>query len=133
MAIGVATALGCALYAPGYFTLKGAASVPAYPLTIFGTVSLLGAIGDARVLRSGAPKGAARLRRHLWRMCFALFVASLAVFAPAARLPIALRSPALRIIGVLIPIVAIAFWMWRLRARRATQVVSGFVMSEAAS
>jgi len=42
--------------------------VPFPAFFIFATVALLAAVGDFRVLRSGMLKGAARLRRHLWRM-----------------------------------------------------------------
>jgi uncharacterized membrane protein len=47
------------------------------------TVLLLAAIGDLRILRSGPPRGGTRLARHLWRMCFALFIASMIDSNPA--------------------------------------------------
>ena len=43
---------------------------------VLATVMLLAAAGDVRILRSGLPSGGARLARHLWRMCFALFIAA---------------------------------------------------------
>ena len=76
----------------------------AYPLIIFGAVAFAGGAGDRKMLRAGGLLGAARLKRHLWRMCLALFVASLAFLAPN-RLPEFLRILPLRVAGVLLPIV----------------------------
>src|SRR5262249_32337151 len=39
-------------------------------------VMILAAAGDARIMKSGVPRGGPRLARHLWRMCFALFIAA---------------------------------------------------------
>jgi uncharacterized membrane protein len=41
-----------------------------------GTIALLAGTGDMRMIRSGGAGGARRLARHLWRMCFGLFIAS---------------------------------------------------------
>lgn len=121
----------CTGLAVSYFGKSGAASANGYPLIIFGMVATGAGIGDARVLRWGPLSGAPRLKRHLWRMCFALFVASLAFFAPRTRLPVPLRIPALRFAGAVTPLVTIAYWMWRLRIRRAAKVVSHFALSHA--
>src|SRR3954471_6017601 len=43
---------------------------------INGTVLLLAVIGDLRVRRFGLLTGNRRLARHLWRMCFAMWVAT---------------------------------------------------------
>ena len=40
------------------------------------TVMILAAAGDVRIMRFGMPRGGPRLARHLWRMCFALFIAA---------------------------------------------------------
>ena len=39
-------------------------------------VMILAATGDVRIMRFGVPRGGPRLARHLWRMCFALFIAA---------------------------------------------------------
>ncbi|HEU4887793.1 MAG TPA: hypothetical protein VFV49_07910, partial [Thermoanaerobaculia bacterium] len=44
-------------------------------------VLTMSAAGDARVLRFGMPRGAPRLARHLWRMCFGLFIAAGSFFS----------------------------------------------------
>jgi len=45
------------------------------------TVRLLAAAGDVRIMRIGVPRGGPRLARHLWRMCFALFIAAGSFFS----------------------------------------------------
>ncbi|MGA2098047.1 MAG: hypothetical protein ABSH39_17235 [Candidatus Acidiferrum sp.] len=40
-----------------------------------GSICLLAAAGDIRKLVSGGLFGAKRVARHLWRMCFGLFIA----------------------------------------------------------
>jgi hypothetical protein len=118
MMFGFATALVCAIFIVVSLAQGGAAAGMAYPLVMFGGVALAAAIGDRRVIRDGALKGAPRLMRHLWRMCFALFVSSIAFYLGPDRLPEALRNPAFRAAGVLLPLTAIAYWKWKLRSRR---------------
>src|SRR5688572_29882988 len=48
---------------------------------VLATVLLLAAAGDVRIMRSGMPRGGPRLARHLWRMCFALFIAAGSFFS----------------------------------------------------
>jgi uncharacterized membrane protein len=55
----------------------------AFPIFMFGVAALLASAGDRRMIRAGGLRGAPRLKRHLWRMCFALFIASIA-FIPGA-------------------------------------------------
>ena len=95
------------------FTIRGGS-----PLFMFGIVALLAATGDLRMIRAGGLSGAPRLKRHLWRMCAALFVASGSFFlGPVRRIPEPLRIPAFRLIP-LVAILAIVYWLWRLRRRR---------------
>jgi hypothetical protein len=57
----------------------GASSQDGVPvgMTFFiGSVILLAAAGDVRMLVSGGVFGAKRIARHLWRMCFGLFIAA---------------------------------------------------------
>ncbi len=58
---------------------SGATSQDGVPvgMTFFmGSVMLLAAVGDARMLVRGGVFGAKRIARHLWRMCFGLFIAA---------------------------------------------------------
>lgn len=91
----------------------------AYPLVLFGAAAVAAGIGDRRVIRDGPLKGAPRLRRHLWRMCFAMFLSSIAFYLGPDRLPEALRIPALRVGAVLLPLAVIVYWKWRMRAKRS--------------
>jgi uncharacterized membrane protein len=91
----------------------------AAPAFIFGLVGLLAARGDRQRLRSGAFDGSQRIARHLWRMCFAMWVAAASFFwGPRGRVPEPLRVPALQGFAVLLPVAVMIYWLWRLRARR---------------
>jgi hypothetical protein len=95
--------------------------VPAFPYFLFGTVGLLGASGDWRVLRSGPRRGPSRLARHLWRMTFALWIATMSFFIGQADVfPKALRIPGLLAVPVLAVLVAMIYWLIRVRVRRRT-------------
>lgn len=92
--------------------------MPPFPYFLFGIVGTLAAVGDLRVLRSGPLTGSRRLGRHLWRMCFALFIAALSFFiGQADELPPALRIFPLLALPVLTVLVAMGYWSWRVRRR----------------
>jgi len=103
--------------------------VPFVPFFIFAMVALLAAAGDLRVLRSGVLKGAARLRRHLWRMSFALFIAAGSFFSIRARVAKVLPEPFLgggvRAFLALFPLLAMLYWLWRIRGGRAQRWLGG--------
>jgi uncharacterized membrane protein len=95
------------------------AGVPVGVLFAFGAASLLSGIGDVRMIRAGGLTGAKRLRRHLWRMCVALFIASGSFFlGQADEFPKALRIPALLAIPAFLPVGMMLYWLWRVRGRR---------------
>ena len=48
--------------------------VPSFMMFFMATITVLAAVDDVRMLRLGSLAGAPRLARHLWRMCFALFI-----------------------------------------------------------
>jgi hypothetical protein len=81
-------------------------------------ILVLAALGDLRVLHTTPLHGAKRLYRHLWRMCYAFFIASGSFFlGQADEIPAAIRFwPALIVLAVA-PLAAIAYWAWRLRPR----------------
>lgn len=89
------------------------------PAFIFGIVGFVAAFGDRRMLRTGAIDGSKRIARHLWRMCFAMWVAAASFFwGPRGRVPEPLRIPALQAFAVLLPVAVMIYWLFRLRARR---------------
>jgi uncharacterized membrane protein len=86
---------------------------------ILATVLLLSAIGDLRVMRSGIPDRGRRLARHLWRMCFALFIAAGSFFSIRERVAKILPEPfttgPMRALPVLLLFGAMFYWLWRVR------------------
>ena len=54
--------------------------VPTVMYFFLGSVALIAAAGDLRMIRRGTLSGASRIARHLWRMCFGLFIATVSIF-----------------------------------------------------
>jgi hypothetical protein len=80
---------------------------------IFGAVALLGTLGDIRVLTRGI-QGAYRIARHLWRMCLALFLASISLFIGQSQVfPEPLRNSGLLPIPVLLVLLLMFYWLVR--------------------
>ena len=94
---------------------------------ILATVMILAAIGDVRVMRFGLPRGGPRLARHLWRMCFALFIAAGSFFSIRERVAKILPEPfttgPMRALPILLLFGAMFYWLWRVRRRRPLPVV----------
>jgi uncharacterized membrane protein len=97
----------------------------AAPMFIFSAMAIGGSIGDWKMLRAGGLTGKPRIKRHLWRLCFAMWVAAASFFwGPPNRVPEMIRIPALLPIPVLAPIVVMLYWLWR---TRGSQPVRGVV------
>jgi hypothetical protein len=90
-------------------------------------VLLLAAAGDVRIMRFGVPRGAPRLARHLWRMCFALFIAAGSFFSIRERVATILPAPfttaPMRALPILLVFGAMFYWLWRVRGRRPLPVL----------
>ena len=90
---------------------------------VLATVLILAAVGDVRLIRFGPRRGGPRLARHLWRMCFALFIAAGSFFSIRERvatiLPEPLTSGPMRALPFLLLFGAMFYWLWRVRGRRA--------------
>jgi hypothetical protein len=97
-----------------YGHAKPATGVPLGMYFFMGSVMLLAAAGDIRMLVSGGVFGAKRIVRHLWRMCFGLFIATGSFFLGQQQVfPRWLRgSPAL-FIPALLPLALLIFWVFR--------------------
>jgi hypothetical protein len=93
---------------------------------VFAAVMVLAAIGDLRVMRLGMPRGGPRLARHLWRMCFALFIAAGSFFSIRERVATILPAPfttgPMRALPILLLFGAMFYWLWRVRGRRTFPV-----------
>lgn len=121
----VALGLALAQLAFGAMALSNPVKGVPTPMIFFiGTVALLAAIGDWRLLRAGSISGVPRLTRHLWRMCFGLFIASGSFFlGQASFLPGPLRIlPLLLALGIA-PLLVLLYWVWRIRWRRSLRGV----------
>jgi uncharacterized membrane protein len=117
----VAVAVGLTDYVFGVDAARGGNpdNIPAFIFFLFGTVALIAAAGDARIIRSGAPRGRARIARHLWRMCFALFIGAMSFFIGQPQVfPAVLRDQqGLRAVPVLAVLGTMGFWLWRARPK----------------
>ena len=81
---------------------------------IFGTVALLAALGDARVLLTRNIQWTQRIARHLWRMCFALWIAAASFFlGQSDEFPEALRIMPLLCTPVLLVLLLMFYWLVR--------------------
>jgi hypothetical protein len=107
--------------------------VPVGMMFFMGSVMLLAAAGDVRMLVRGGVPGTKRIARHLWRMCFGLFIAAGSFFLGGNNRPLRLLSkvglgqklsPAvfgtgLYIVLSVLPLVLLIFWLIRVRFRNA--------------
>ena len=109
---------GLSTVAAGSFVRDG---VPVPMILFLGSVVLAAGLADVRLLLRGiVPAGRGRLVRHLWRMCFALFVASGSFFlGQADEIPAQLRVYPVLTFLALLPLLAMGWWVWRLRGARA--------------
>jgi uncharacterized membrane protein len=88
-----------------------------------GSVMLLAAAGDIRMLVRGVVSGKKRLVRHLWRMCFGLFIATGSFFLGQQQVfPAFLRGSVLLIILAIQPLVLLIFWLFRVRFSNGYQM-----------
>jgi len=94
---------------------------PFFMLFFIAGIMILAAAGDLRVIRSGVPRGVPRLARHLWRMCFALFIAAGSFFSISERvakiLPEPFTTAPVRALPILLVFGAMFYWLWRVRRR----------------
>ena len=94
--------------------------MPASPFFMFGVVALLAGAGDVRMIRSGGLRGGSRIARHLWRMCFALFIANMSFFIGQGRFfPEPIRTSGLLAIPVVLVLVLMLYWLVRVLVKRA--------------
>ena len=90
-----------------------------YPFPLYlvlGSIVALAAIGDLRMILRGGISGTARIARHLWRMCFALFFATGSFFIGQQKVMPAFMhgSPILVVLGIA-PLMFMIYWLWRIR------------------
>jgi uncharacterized membrane protein len=94
-------------------TLDGA---PPQAFYVFVTVSTIAALADFKVILKRGITGAQRIARHVWRMCFGLFVASGSLFLGQAQVfPDWMRQLHVLPYLALAPLPFMLFWMFYVR------------------
>jgi hypothetical protein len=134
IAEGVGLVIALAVAGTGaVFMQMGAASSagtidgsPPQAFILFTVAGLLAAGGELNVLLRRGITGTARIARHLWRMCFSLFIASGSFFLGQMQvLPESLRNSAFPFAAAFAPLLVMLFWLvwvrtgWRRRQKVA--------------
>lgn len=96
---------------------------------LFVVAGVFAAAGELNVLLRKRLSNTARIARHLWRMCFSLFIASGSLFLGQQQVfPKALRDSSLLYVLALAPLPVMLFWLgkvrfddWRRRRMKATK------------
>jgi hypothetical protein len=120
VALAFAVALGVCLLALGILVSTGrVAQQPGVPIGMYfflDAVIFLAAAGDIRMLVRGGVSGHPRLARHLWRMCFGLFIATGSFFLGQQQVfPASLRQPYLLFPLAILPLGLLIFWIVRVK------------------
>jgi hypothetical protein len=100
----------------------GDASTPAGvgPLYGLAALCLLGGLGDLRAVVAGKLAPVQRLSRHLWRMCFAFFIATGSFFlGQQDMMPREIRGAPVLFVLAFAPFAVMLFWLVRLRFAKA--------------
>jgi hypothetical protein len=72
--------------------------------------------GDIRMLLRRGISGTQRIARHLWRMCFALFIAAASIFLARQQVfPDLLRRTGVLMGLSFLPLALMIFWLIRVR------------------
>lgn len=105
---------------------------PPGPYFFIGSVAVLSTIGDIRMLIRGGITGSARLARHLWRMCFATFIAAGSIFLARQHLfPAVLRRTGVLYLLSFLPLIVLVVWLVRVRFASEYEKTSAPSQSEA--
>jgi uncharacterized membrane protein len=131
--------LGILTWMNGISVVRSGASsqngVPVGMMFFMGSVMLLAGAGDVRMLIGGGVFGAKRIARHLWRMCFGLFIAAGSFFLGPSNRPLrllstvglgqhlspALFSTTLYLVLSILPLILLIFWLVRVRLSPASK------------
>jgi hypothetical protein len=103
-----------------YGHARPANGVPLGMYFFMGSVMLLAAAGDIRMLARGGVFGAKRIVRHLWRMCFGLFIATGSFFLGQQQVfPAFIRKTNVLFVPAIMPLILLIFWLFRVRFTNA--------------
>ena len=120
-AIGMSSGLQAMATATG--ELDG---IPPPMYDVFASLAALGATLDLTMMLRGGVAGAARIARHVWRMCASLFIASGSFFLGQQKvMPAYLHGSPVLFALAFAPLVVMVFWLVRIRvSRRLAGVVA---------
>ncbi len=98
---------------------------PPEAFVVFMAAGLFAAAGEIHVLVRRTLSGPARIARHLWRMCFSLFIASGSFFLGQMQvLPAWMRESAIPYVAALAPLAAMLLWLVLVRIPKRRKVVA---------
>jgi hypothetical protein len=122
-ALVMALAIGISLWTLGILLVRGQVKPqPGVPIGMsffLGTVPLLAAAGDVRMLVRGGISGTPRVVRHLWRMCFGLFIATGSFFLGQQQVfPEAIRKQYILAPLAILPLPLLIYWLVRVKFTR---------------
>lgn len=120
LALVMGFAIGASMLTLAFLVATGrAGQQPGVPLGMYffmGAVPLLAAAGDIRMLVRGGISGTPRLVRHLWRMCFGLFIATGSFFLGQQQVfPEPIRKQYLLVPLAVAPFPLLLFWLIRVQ------------------
>jgi uncharacterized membrane protein len=108
-----------------YGHAKSPKGVPIGMYFVMGSVMLLAAAGDIRMLLRGGVFGSKRVVRHLWRMCLGFFIATGSFFLGQQQVfPAWLRGSSVLFIPATLPLLLLIFWLLRVYFTNAYQRMS---------
>ncbi|MBV9905029.1 MAG: hypothetical protein JO346_10670 [Alphaproteobacteria bacterium] len=97
----------------------------------FATLIGLAIAMDIKVIRRGAITGAARIRRHIWRMCTAFFIASGSFFLGQQKvMPVWMKGSPLLFVFALAPLAILLVYMLITREKRARRAPAAPLAAE---
>ena len=119
VALAVALGVGTSLVVYGWRVVHGVVAQDGVPVGMaffLGSVLLLAGAGDIRMLVRGGVSGTQRIARHLWRMCFGLFIASGSFFMGRQRIfPEIVRRSNVLVLLTVLPLLLLVYWLIRVR------------------
>lgn len=99
---------------------------PPQAFAVFLIAGTFAALGEANILIRGEIRGAARIARHLWRMCASLFIAAVSFFLGQMQfLPLWMQESAAPYVLALAPLAAMAFFLVRVRIGKRFKDAAG--------
>lgn len=119
VAVLVASAGGLFMYMGAHSASGTIDGSPPQAFLVFALAGTFAALGELNVILRGGISGAARVARHLWRMCFSLFIASGSFFLGQQQvMPEWMRDSPLLLVAALAPLAFMFFWLIRVRLTR---------------